>query len=117
MLYTSFRYNNQIEEAELYFQKFCDYVFNDIKLNVTTSNTDERWKYWKLNERNLMRISRYAWKNPTDITCGNAYNSLLIAKGFLLFTEKGITDYIKESQNKELEKEKRLSKENNEYSL
>ena len=105
MLYTSFRYNNQIEEAELYFQKFCDYVFNDIKLNVTTSNTDERWKYWKLNERNLMRISRYAWKNPTDITCGNAYNSLLIAKGFLLFTEKGITDYIKESQNKELEKE------------
>ena len=52
MLYTSFRYNNQIEEAELYFQKFCDYVFNDIKLNVTTSNTDERWKYWKLNERN-----------------------------------------------------------------
>ena len=102
LLYTSYRYDGRKEEAEVYFKKFSELVVAEIMNNIIYMNLDERWKYWEEQVGNLKLISRYAWKNPTDVTCGAAYNSLLLTKGFMLMTEVALKNYIEDLGDKEL---------------
>ncbi len=101
-LYLAYRYDGQIESAELAFKHFCDIVMSDIHTKVPYMNVNERWRYWKNQESNLMRISRYAWKNPSQVTCAEAYNSLLVTKGFMLMTEVTLKKHIINLDNVEL---------------
>ena len=101
LLYTSYRYDGRKEEAEVNFKKFCELVVAEIMNNILYMNLDERWKYWEKQVENLKLISRYAWKNPTDVTCGAAYNSLLLTKGFMLMTEVALKNYIEDLGDKE----------------
>ena len=102
LLYTTYRYDDQVEEAEVHFKKFCDVVTTEIRHTIPYMNLSERWTYWKEREKNLMAMSRYAWRNPSDVTCAEAYNSLLLTKGFILMTEVTLKNYIEDLGDEDL---------------